>query len=139
MQKLSQIGAGHALGVAVSYLAVLALMAVILAVRVVRVRRAERIGLGDGDNRMLNRRIRAHGNFSEYAPFLALLLLALPLVGAREWLVHLVGMTGLVGRILHAAGISRSGGASWPRVSGMILTFAAIATGAVGALLLAWM
>jgi uncharacterized membrane protein YecN with MAPEG domain len=139
MEKLVQIGSGHALGVAVSYIALLVVLGVTLAVRVIAVRRAQKIGLGDGEDKMLRRRIRAHGNFSEYAPWLMIVLLALPLVGAKEWLVHLVGLTGLVGRTLHAIGISNSGGASLPRVSGMILTLISLLTGAASLLLLAWL
>lgn len=139
MEKLVQIGSGHTLAIAASYIAGFIVLGVILAVRVVQVRRAEKIGLGDGDNRILRRRIRAHGNFSEYAPLLMIALIALPLLGAKEWMIHLVGLTGLVGRVLHGIGISRTGGSSLPRMGGTTLTFAALMTGAVMILVLAWL
>lgn len=138
MEKLVQVGSGHALGVAASYIAALVLLGVVLAVRVITVRRAQKIGLGDGEDRVLRRRIRAHGNYSEYAPLLMIILLALPLLGAKEWLIHLVGEIGLLGRILHAVGISKSGGTSMPRVGGMVLTLAGLLIGAASLLLLAW-
>jgi uncharacterized membrane protein YecN with MAPEG domain len=138
MEKLVQIGSGHALGIAASYIAALIVLGVVLAVRVIAVRRAQKIGLGDGEDRVLRRRIRAHGNFSEYAPLLMIVLVALPLLGAKEWLVHLVGLTGLLGRTLHAIGISNTGGSSLPRVGGMILTLAALLIGAASLILLAW-
>ncbi len=138
MGKLIQAGSGHALAVAASYIAVLVVLGVALAIRVIGTRRAQKIGLGDGDDRDLRRRIRAHGNFSEYAPLLLVILLALPLLGAKEWLIHAIGMTGLVGRVLHAVGLSKTGGTSWPRVAGMVLTFTALLAGAVGLLVLAW-
>lgn len=138
MDKLVQIGSGHALSIAASYVAVLIVIGVALAVRVISVRRSQKIGLGDGDDRVLRRRIRAHGNFSEYAPLLMILLLALPLLGAKEWLVHLVGMLGVVGRALHAIGISKSGGSSMPRAGGMVLTLTALLAGVAALIGLAW-
>lgn len=138
MEKVVQIAATNTLAFALSYVALMALMSITLAVRVILGRYAAKVALGDGENRMLARRIRAHGNFSEYAPFLALLLVGLALLGAGEWLVHAVGLTGLTGRVLHAVGLSRTSGPSWPRQAGMLLTFAALALGAISILILAW-
>ncbi|OYU48668.1 MAG: hypothetical protein CFE31_09465 [Rhizobiales bacterium PAR1] len=138
MEKLVQMAASPALGFAVSYIAVLVLLGVVLAWRVIEIRRSQKIGLGDGEDKILRRRIRAHGNFSEYAPLLIGLLLALSMVGAREWAIHLVGLTGLVGRVLHAIGLSQTGGASFPRVGGMILTLSALVFGAILTLVFAW-
>lgn len=138
MEKVVQVAATNALAFALSYIAVMALMSIVLAAQVIRGRYAARVALGDGENRMLARRIRAHGNFSEYAPFLGLLLIGLALLGASEGLVHAVGLTGLTGRVLHAVGLSRTSGPSWPRQAGMVLTFVALALGAVSLLVLAW-
>lgn len=138
MEKLVQTGSGHTLGIAASYVAALIVLGVVLALRVIVVRRAEKIGLGDGENRTLTRRIRAHGNFSEYAPLLMIAVLALPLLGAKEWLVHLVGGMGLLGRVLHGIGLTQTGGASLPRVGGMLLTLFALLIGAGALLALAW-
>lgn len=138
MDKLVQTGSGHTLGIAASYVAALIILGVVLALRVIAVRRAQKISLGDGDDRILRRRIRAHGNFSEYAPLLMVAVLALPLLGAKEWLVHLVGGMGLLGRALHGIGLSQSGGASLPRVGGMVLTVFALLIGAGALLTLAW-
>lgn len=138
MQNLIQAGATQSLAFAASYVAVLVLVGLVLAVRVINMRRSQRIGLGDGDDRDLRRRIRAHGNFSEYAPLLAIVVLALPLLGAREWLVHAIALPGIVGRILHAIGLSRSGGPSLGRVGGMVLTLVSLAAGALALLVLAW-
>ena len=72
-----------------------------LAVPIARHRHAHKIGLGDGGDKLLARKIRVHGNFIEHVPF-ALLLLA---------------------RLLHAAGLSRSGGYSIGRFWGTALTW----------------
>lgn len=138
MNPLIQAGAGNALAFAASYVVLLVLLGVVLAWRVIMVRRTRLIGLGDGGDKDLTRRIRAHGNFSEYAPLLAVILIALPLLGAKEWMVHLVGVPAVTGRIMHGLGISRSGGTSLGRVGGMILTFAAMLSGAIILLTLAW-
>lgn len=138
MDRIVSMAATNALAIALSYIAVLALMSVALALHVILGRYAAKVALGDGENRMLARRIRAHGNFSEYAPFIALLLIGLALLGAGELLVHTVGLTGLTGRVLHAIGLSRSSGPSWPRQAGMVLTFTALLTGAIALLFLAW-
>ena len=111
------------------YAALLTLMFVFLSFRVIGLRRAEKIGLGDGGNRDMLRRIRAHGNFAEYCP-LALLLMALAeLQNQPDWRIHLIGGLLVAGRVSHAYGVSN--GAGTPRVAGMILTFAALITGAL--------
>lgn len=138
MNALIQAGAGNSLAFAASYIAILVLIGVTLAVRVISVRRSKLIGLGDGGDKDLTRRIRAHGNFSEFAPLLAFVLILLPLLGAKEWLVHVVGVLGVTGRTMHGLGISRSGGSSIGRVGGMLLTFSSLLIGAIAIFLLAW-
>lgn len=128
----------QALAFAASYTALLALMGFILTVRVILVRRGEKIALGDGANRLLLKRIRAHGNFCENAPFLIAILILLALLSSPEWLVHLVGLMGLTGRVLHAIGLSKTSGPSFGRVAGMVLTFGALIVGALALLVLAW-
>ncbi len=58
------------------YAGLLTLLFVALSVRVIGGRRMAGVGLGDGGNRLLLRKTRAHGNFAEYVPF-ALILMAL--------------------------------------------------------------
>lgn len=138
MEKMIGIGAPQALAVSASYIALLILLGVVLSALVVNGRRTLKIGLGDGGERSLARAIRAHGNYSEYTPLLIAILILLPLLGGREWLIHALGAPALVGRILHAIGISRSGGPGIPRQAGMILTYLALIAGASALLVLAW-
>jgi uncharacterized protein len=138
MERFLPPAQAQALAFSASYVAVLVLMAVFLGLRVALMRKAERISLGDGANSALNRRIRAHGNFSEYAPLLIGVLIVLPLVGAREWLVHLVGATGLTGRILHAIAVTTGDSLLRYRALGMVMTLAALIIGALALLVLAW-
>ncbi len=128
----------NALSFAASYVAVLVLLGVVLTFRVVFVRRAEKVGIGDGGNKELARRIRVHGNFCEQAPMLFVVLALLPVLGAREWMVHVVGFCAVTGRMLHAIGLNQTIGPSFGRVAGMILTTSALVIGAISLLVLAW-
>jgi len=105
------------------YAGLLGLGLVLLSVMVIRQRRRARVALGDGGDARLRRAIRAHANFVEFAP-LALLLIALAeWQGSPGWLVHLLAAALLIGRALHAWGISREPERFIFRTAGMMLTF----------------
>jgi uncharacterized membrane protein YecN with MAPEG domain len=53
-------------------------------------------------------------------------------VGAPAWMVHGVGATLFVGRVAHALGLLLQTGPSLGRVVGMLLTWVALLTAAVG-------
>lgn len=132
------VAPSNAVAFAATYIALLAILGLVLTFRVIAIRRSAKIGIGDGDNRELARRIRVHGNFCETAPLLGLVLIMLVLLGAKEWLVHAIGLSGLVGRILHAIGLSQSAGTTFGRFAGMLTTILSIACGALALLVLAW-
>ena len=48
-----------------TYAAVLVLIFVLLSVRVIQMRASAKIGLGHGNNPVMERRIRVHGNFAD--------------------------------------------------------------------------
>lgn len=128
----------NTLAFAASYIAALILLGLVLTIRVIVVRRGEKIGIGDGGNREIAKRIRVHGNFCETAPFLAAILILLPMLGAKEWLIHAIGLSALTGRIMHAIGLGRTSGTSFGRIGGMMLTLLALGFGAIALLVLAW-
>lgn len=108
------------------YAGLAVLLLLVLAVRVMLRRRQARVGLGSGGDAELGRRIRAHANALEnLLPGLLLLLLLELLALTPPWL-HLAGASLLLGRVLHAIGLSRSGGISIGRGAGMLLTWAAL-------------
>lgn len=108
------------------YAALLAGFIVLLAARVAKFRHANKIGIGEGDNRVLARMVRVHGNAVENAPIGLLLLLLCELVGTTPTLLHLFGAALVVGRIAHALGLSRTAGASLGRITGMALSWTAM-------------
>ena len=117
------------------YAALATLLILVLAVRVIAYRRAHKIGLGDGDDKELRKRIRAHGNAIEYLPFGLVLLLLLELNQTAPLLLHVFGIVLIVARLAHAWGVSRHGGVSPGRVTGVLLTVGVLLA---MALLLLW-
>src|SRR5688572_25053470 len=90
------------------YAGVVGLLLVVLAARVLVLRWRRRIGIGDGGDPVLLRAIRAHGNAVEWAVPAILLLLVAELTRAPALLVHVCGLAIVLGRALHAIGLSRS-------------------------------
>ena len=108
------------------YAALCGLLLILLSVRVIRQRRRSKVALGDAGKPEMQRAMRVQANFSEYAP-LALLLLALAeLQGLDPLILHGLGLSLLLGRLLHAFGVAREPENFGFRVAGMVLTFAAI-------------
>lgn len=114
-----------------TYAALLAVLFLVLSIRTLRLRRRLKVAIGDGENTLLLRAIRAHANFAEYAPFGLILIIACETLAAPALLIHVLGMALLIGRLLHAFGVSRQAEVFAFRVSGMASTFACyvLATG----------
>jgi hypothetical protein len=62
------------------------------------------IGHGSDPTDRLHKMVRAHGNAAEYAPMLAVLMLAIAARGATSWMVWTF-VAATVSRYLHAAGM----------------------------------
>lgn len=89
------------------YAALLALLFMALSIRVIGFRRAVRIGLGDGGDTALLRRVRVHANFAEYVPFCLVLIGLAESLRAPALLLHGLGALLVVARLSHAYGVSR--------------------------------
>jgi len=87
------------------YASLSALLIVRLSLSVIKLRRKNRVSVGDGGNEALQLAIRAHSNAVEYIPIALMLLLMLELNGAPKLLVHILGITLLIGRVVHAMGL----------------------------------
>lgn len=105
------------------YTAALALLFVGLSVRTLRLRRQLRIAVGDGGDAALLRAMRVHANFAEYVPLALLLLYFVEVRGVAPVFVHILGGALLLGRVLHAYGVSQQNERFAFRVGGMALTF----------------
>lgn len=116
------------------YAALLGLLFVALSVRTLLLRRRLRIAVGDGGNKQMLRAMRVHANFAEYTPISLLLIFMLKLAGAPRAWPHALCICLVVGRIVHAYGVSSVTEDYRYRVVGMAMTLASL-LGAVGALL----
>ncbi|ALO42143.1 MAPEG family protein [Pseudoalteromonas phenolica] len=105
------------------YVALLAILFLFLSFKTIKVRKRLQIGVGTGDNPELLRAMRVHANFSEYVPITLILILSVELLKGHFILVHGLGVALLIGRVLHAYGVSQTKENLKFRVSGMLLTF----------------
>lgn len=119
-----------------AYAALLAFVFLALSARVIRLRRAARVAIGAAGDKALERAMRVHANFAEYAPLALVLLLLLELRGAWPALVHLLAAALVVGRALHAYGVSQDVEDFRFRVAGMMMTLGVIAAAAASLLAL---
>lgn len=77
----------------------------------------------DEDDGLLQRKVRAFGNFIEYTPLALLVILTLELADSQRWLLWLLGGALTVGRIAHAWGLIKTYGPSPGRAIGFFLTW----------------
>ncbi len=107
---------------------------VILTSLVIKSRRRSQIPLNTDGAPELERAVRAHANFTEVTPIFLVSLLILELVDSYLWWVALLGMTFVVGRILHARSLivtEPQFGTYRLRVLGMMLTLSALSLSAL--------
>ena len=105
------------------YAGLCTILVVILAIRVAYWRFKHKIGIGDGGDRELLKRVRAHGNAIENMPLALILLGGMELNGYSGTIIHSFGAVLLVSRLAHAVGLSRSSGTSAGRFAGSMFTW----------------
>lgn len=118
------------------YAAINALIMLVLGILVVRARVKTRTEIGEGSDPAMMGAIRAHGNNTEYVPVALLLMLILIPLQANAIVIHAIGGSLTLGRILHAIGLSRNVGTSLPRFLGMLLTWISYLVAIVAVILL---
>ena len=107
------------------YASLLATLLFILSIRVIGLRGNPAfafIAQGKGDDELLQRAIRAHGNLTEYLPTMLILLFFLEGSGVEDTKLHVIAGAFLLGRLMHGIcmGFMRS---NMPlRVGGTALT-----------------
>jgi uncharacterized membrane protein YecN with MAPEG domain len=108
------------------YAGLLGLLYLLLCGFVVKQRRRAKVGLGTGGDTALERAVRVHGNFAEYAPIFLVLMLVAELGGGASGLLHGLGIAFVLARLGHAFGLGRSSGTSQGRFLGTLVTWVAI-------------
>ncbi len=113
------------------YAASLAFILIFLSIKIIKNRRFSKIALGDKGEDILQRKIRAHGNFIEYTPLFLILLFLVEVEGLNKYFIHIIGATYVIGRISHAYGIivaEVSNKNYIYRQTGMVCTFLCLAS-----------
>jgi uncharacterized protein len=82
-----------------------ALVNIWMMIRCGQARTKESVSIGDGGSEFVIRRMRAHANFVESAPFVLILIAALEATsGTNNWLWGL-GIAYIIGRLAHGLGM----------------------------------
>jgi uncharacterized protein len=98
-----------------------ALVNIWLMIRCGQARTKGKVSIGDGGDEHLIRRMRAHANFVESAPFVLILIAALEASGfAGQWLYY-IGVLYIVGRLAHGLGMD-GGALEKGRMVGTLIT-----------------
>lgn len=91
----------------------LALLGLILWFRVTVMRASLKVSIGDAGNPVLHERVRQHGNYIEWAPWVILLMALAEGNGAGSAWLHASGALLLAGRLIHPFGL-KTGNAAHP-------------------------
>ncbi|MEL6999505.1 MAG: MAPEG family protein [Pseudomonadota bacterium] len=110
----------------------LALWMIFLQTRVIGFRRGTRVSLGHADDVMGERLIRAHGNAAENIPIFLILLGLSEGLGTPAWVLWLLGLAFIAGRLLHGIHFFKVRQGGMMRVLGMVLTFLPLGATALG-------
>lgn len=84
------------------YAGLLTLWGIFLSFYVIQGRQKFKVAAGDGQNAEVGRRIRAQSNFMEYTPLFLLLLFMLEYYEFSFYVVNILGVMYVVGRLFHA-------------------------------------
>ena len=112
------------------YVALFGIILFVLSIRTIRMRRKLQIAIGASNDAAMERAMRVHANFCEYVPIALLLIYMMELVAGANYWTHIMGIGLLVGRLVHAYGVSRPDEDFRFRVTGMALTFTVILSSA---------
>jgi uncharacterized protein len=82
------------------------------------------------DDGVLQRKVRAYGNFTEYVPLGLLFITTLELMNSSPWILWLTGSGLTIGRVAHAWGLIATYGPSPGRAVGFFLTWFVYIVGA---------
>ena len=92
-----------------------------LSINAAFTRRKSGMAVGEGDNEILIRAVRAHGNFTEFTPMFLISLFLIDHISKNCEYILVIGSGFILGRIFHAFSMFLKKGIL--RVAGMMLTF----------------
>lgn len=116
------------------YAALLAFVYIYLSNRVIALRRRRKVSLGASGDVVIERAMRVHANFAEYAPLALLLLFMLETSGGAFVWINILCSALLAGRVLHAFGLAKANEDYRYRVAGMVTTLTVIGAAAASLL-----
>ncbi len=125
--------------ITLTYLAVLGLLYAVLSLIVVLLRGRLNVPYGSGDNQRLRQAIRAHGNFAEWVPLIALLIAGLEMRGQSDLHIHLLMGCLLAARVIHPIGLFSTVGTPMyfvGRITGALSTWLVLLTASFFTLML---
>ena len=109
------------------YAAALAFVYIVLSARVILARQSAKVAIGTRGDVRLERKMRVHANFAEYVPFALLLATFIEMQGRPAWFIHLLCLALVIGRVVHAYGVSQEHENIRLRIAGMATTFTVLA------------
>lgn len=116
------------------YAGILALIYFAMTMKVVRSRYRFQVAIGEGSSTKFLRIVRGHGNFSEYVPLTLVLMTLAELSNVSVWPLHVIGLSLVAGRLLHAWCFMFSDGNLNIRRAGMMLTMFPLVSGGLACL-----
>ncbi len=87
------------------YAALLTVVMIWLAIEVIKQRRINLVAHADGGVESLQIARSAQSNAMDYIPITVILMGLLEVNGAGVWLIHVIGVAFILGRVIHAKGI----------------------------------
>ncbi|MGE0231826.1 MAG: MAPEG family protein [Flavobacteriaceae bacterium] len=126
------------LPVTMTMAAVMALLGTLMSALVSQRRWATKVARGDGGDKLLGKRMRAFGNFAEYAPLAVVLVGLCEYAGLNKLFVGALAAGFVLGRLFHAAGMLWRG--TWiARGIGILLQHGASVVAALALLWRVWL
>jgi uncharacterized membrane protein YecN with MAPEG domain len=120
------------------YAALNALIILALSYNVTRNRQRAKVSLGTGEDEGLLRACRAQANAVEYTPIALIVLLALAMMQAPIWAIHVGGGVLTLARALHGYGLNKDSGRTFGRFAGTLFTWLVLLVAPLYAIFLAF-
>lgn len=114
------------------YAGLLGLIHIWLLAHVGMMRGRQKISIGDGGDKLMIRAMRGQSNFVENVPLTLVYLTLMALLGTPVWVLHILGVILVFGRILHALHFCADDAPAWQRAGGFSASFLVLVISALG-------